>query len=67
MSFTVFLCSTIDDRGSTRKHKVCFQDVPHEKHGSEISLEGVPFMVVGSKYMECHQGPQRRKPVIPQV
>jgi hypothetical protein len=42
-------------------HCVRFSDDNKVQHGSPIDLDGVPFMIVGSKLMECHQGPHRRK------
>jgi hypothetical protein len=41
---------------------VRFEDKSRIKHGSNIQLDGTPFMVVGCRLMECHQGPLHRKP-----
>ena len=46
------------------------QDAPHFirwtddgkiKHGTPIDVEGKPFMVMGSRLMECHQGTDHHK------
>lgn len=58
--------SVINTDGSvtSRSHQICFKDVSHgERATTKLEFEGVPFMIVGSKLMECHQGPQRRRPV----
>ena len=45
-------------------HKVSFEDVHHGRpRVSKLELGGVPFIIAGSKLMECHQGPLRRRPV----
>ena len=45
----------------SKEHCIRFQDDCRIKHGSPISLNGVAFMVLGHRLMECHQGPQHRK------
>lgn len=42
-------------------HLIRFGDGGRIQHGSKIKSDGTPFMVVGSKLMECHQGPNHRK------
>ena len=43
-----------------QEHQVRFDDDNRIHHGSPIHLDGIPFMVVGSRLMECHQGPSHR-------
>lgn len=43
------------------EHLLRFSDDGRVQRGSQITCDGVPFMVVGSKLMECHQGPNHRK------
>jgi hypothetical protein len=38
-------------------HAVRFEDDGKVRRGSAIVTDGVPFIVVGSRLMECHQGP----------
>ena len=53
----------VDGSVTNRPHQVCFKHTGHgDRPASTLDLEGVPFMIVGSKFMECHQGPQRRRP-----
>jgi len=33
------------------------------QRGSRIYMNGVPFMIVGTRLMECHQGPSHYKSV----
>lgn len=42
-------------------HVIRFEDNSQVLRGSKIDLNGVPFMVVGSRLMECHQGPTHVK------
>jgi hypothetical protein len=42
-------------------HVVRFQDDERIVRGSKINLQGVPFMIVGCKFLECHQGPKHDK------
>ena len=42
-------------------HFVRFEDDGRIVRGSRIDLDGTPFVVVGSKLMECHQGPSHIK------
>ncbi|XP_046570097.1 uncharacterized protein LOC124278436 [Haliotis rubra] len=44
-----------------QNHLLRFKDDGKVKHGSAINLNGIPFMVVGSRLMECHQGPNHRQ------
>lgn len=51
----------ITDHNAISERRVRFTEGSQIKHGSPIDLEGIPFVVAGHKFMECHQGPQRRK------
>nr|XP_022321445.1 uncharacterized protein LOC111123426 [Crassostrea virginica] len=46
---------------SNEDHLVRFEDDGRVQHGSKIESNGIPFMVIGNKLMECHQGPNHRK------
>ena len=45
-------------------HCVRFQDDGKIARGSKISLNGVPFFVVGSKMLKCHQGPSHCNKIV---
>jgi len=42
-------------------HLVRFVDDGRVVRGSPIYLDGTPFVVLGAKLMECHQGPAHSK------
>lgn len=44
------------------QHCIRFEDDSKIEKGSKIQLNGMPFLIVGSRLMECHQGPNRRAP-----
>lgn len=54
-----FILACVD--GGLSNHQVCFFDAPG-KHGRRLECNGTPFMIVGRRFLECHQGPLRRKP-----
>lgn len=43
------------------QHFIRFHDDKKVKQGSRICTDGVPFVVLGSRLLECHQGPDHRK------
>ncbi|XP_069107291.1 uncharacterized protein [Argopecten irradians] len=45
------------------EHSVRFKDEGKVGHRCTIPSNGAPFMIVGLKLMECHQGPQHRTKV----
>lgn len=42
-------------------HLIRFEEESRIKRGSSLDLDGVPFMIVGTKLMECHQGPSHNR------
>ncbi|KAH3868213.1 hypothetical protein DPMN_031354, partial [Dreissena polymorpha] len=42
-------------------HRFRFKDDTRVKKGSPIASTGAPFVIVGSRLLECHQGPDHRK------
>lgn len=55
--FKIFLSGECD----TSERLIRFADDGRVQRGSQITCDGIPFIIVGSKLMECHQGPNRRK------
>lgn len=47
-------------------HVIRFKDEKIQR-GSRIYMNGVPFMIVGTRLMECHQGPSHYKSVAERV
>ncbi|KAH3715321.1 hypothetical protein DPMN_058027 [Dreissena polymorpha] len=45
----------------TGSHRIRFKDDTRVKKGSLIPSTGAPFVIVGSRLLECHQGPDHRK------
>ena len=43
------------------QHTIRFTDPGHVERGSPIELQGVPFIIVGHKLLECHQGPTHNR------
>ncbi|KAH3848115.1 hypothetical protein DPMN_090464 [Dreissena polymorpha] len=47
--------------GRDRILKYICQDDTRVKKGSPIPSTGAPFVIVGFRLLECHQGPDHRK------
>ena len=43
-----------------KSHRVWWQDTQHI-NGPRLDYDGMPFMVLGKKTLECHNGPDRNK------
>lgn len=54
------ICCGLDS--SDEIHVIRFKDEKIQR-GSRIYMNGVPFMIVGTRLMECHQGPSHYKSV----
>ncbi|XP_069108861.1 uncharacterized protein [Argopecten irradians] len=51
------------EQSSAGEHSVRFKDEGKVGQRCTIPSNGAPFMIVGLKLMECHQGPQHRTKV----
>ena len=57
----MFLKDYILPRGNNHNLNVVrFRDDEKVRNGSKIETGNAAFMVLGSKLMECHQGPRHR-------
>ena len=52
VAISAVLCSVTDVTACS--DKVRFEGMWHGKRGSKLQLDGIPFMIVGNRYMECH-------------
>ncbi len=49
------------ETSAEQQRLIRFSDDGKVKRCSPIQLEGIPFIVVGYKVMECHQGPVHKR------
>ncbi|KAH3886487.1 hypothetical protein DPMN_010497 [Dreissena polymorpha] len=66
----VLLCARVNEVRSTKKfgsfdlsgsHRMRFKNDTHVRKGTQIPSTGAPFVIVGSRLLEFHQGPGHRK------